>query len=518
MHSSDPKTMNSAASISTCIAIGLLAASPTMAIDVEAGDPVRVIVRTAPDVRIHEDRDGGFWLVPDPASKRLTTVDLVSSRLLRDQLFEAGASGLRPLFATPALNRELAATHRLDRYFVLELPDAASAAATIDVVADLASFGGPVEAIELDATGGVASPPDDPWFGFQYGMSNIGQNVAGQDGIVGADVNVLPAWDWTIGSEDVVVAVLDAGVDPHIEFGDRLVPGWNVPDANDQLDDECGSHGTHVAGILGARGDNDEGVAGVAWRPRIMPVVVTDGCTGLESWVAEGIVWAVDHGADIINMSLQYSVGTEALADAVSYAHAAGVIQIAAAGNSGQADDVQAPARFPETIAVAATDNRDRHWSSSSSGPEIDLAAPGWRIYSCIGSSSYGYKSGTSMAAPFVAGAVALMKSVAPELDPDTARVMLMINAEDVEAVGFDQLTGTGRLDVEASVLALDPPAPRPGDLNRDGRVDGEDFGIMLTGWGPCPTDCEAICVGDLNGDCRIDGLDLGLLFVDWTG
>ena len=201
-----------------------------------------------------------------------------------------------------------------------------------------------------------------------------------------------------------------------------------------------------------------------------------------------------------------------------AYADDAGVIQIAAAGNTGQANDVQAPARFPQTIAVAATDNRDRHESFSSAGPEIDLAAPGWRIYSCVGSSSYGYKSGTSMAAPFVTGAVALMKTVAPDLDPVTAKVMLMIHADDVESLGFDDLTGTGRLDVEASLLALDPQPPAPGDLNRDGVVDGEDFGIMLMGWGPCPSDCEETCVGDLNGDCRIDGLDLGLLFVDWTG
>jgi subtilisin family serine protease len=502
----------------TMLAFGLLAASPALAAEVVTEDPVRAIVRTAPDVRIHEDREGGFWLVPDPARSRLTTADLIAARLLRDQLFEVRATDLRPLFAHPPVNEALARANRLDRYFIVEFPNAASAVTAIEAVGDFAAIGGPVEAIELDASGGVASPPDDPWFEFQYGMSNTGQNVAGDDGIVGADVNVLPAWDWTVGSEQVVVAVLDSGVDPHIEFGDRLLPGWNVPDGNDQFDDECGSHGTHVSGILGAAGENDEGIAGVAWRPRIMPVVVTNGCTGLESWVAEGIVWAVDHGADIINMSLQYSAGTEAFADAVAYADAAGVIQIAAAGNTGGADDVQAPARFPQTIAVAATDNRDRHEPFSSAGPEIDLAAPGWRIYSCIGSSSYGYKSGTSMAAPFVTGAVALMKTVAPDLDPVTAKVMLMVHAEDIESPGFDDLTGTGRLDIEASLLALDPQPPAAGDLNRDGLVDGEDFGIMLTGWGPCPSDCEETCVGDLNGDCRIDGLDLGLLFVDWTG
>ncbi|MFB0984671.1 MAG: S8 family serine peptidase, partial [Phycisphaerales bacterium] len=145
-------------------------------------------------------------------------------------------------------------------------------------------------------------------------------------------------------------------------------------------------------------------------------------------------------------------------------------------------------------------------------------AAPGWRVYSCTNTSNYGYKSGTSMATPFVSGAVALMKAVDPDLDPITAKVMLRVSAVDVESLGFDQLTGSGRLDIEAAVLSLDPTPPAPGDLNHDGRVDGEDFGILLSGWGPCGGDCEDVCDGDINMDCQINGTDLGLLFIDWTG
>jgi subtilisin family serine protease len=485
---------------------------------VEFGGSTRVVIRGTPELRIFSDREGGFWLVPDPASRRLGIEDLVSARIVRDELSASGIVDLRNLFTIPPADPVAASIHRLDRYYIAEFPTAAAAAKVVADLSPLVAIGGPIESIEIDGMGGVASPPNDTWILSQYGVHNVGQNVSGQDGVVGADVNVIPAWDWTIGSSDVVVAVLDAGLSFHEEYETRLLPGWNVPDGNDQFADECSSHGTHVAGILAAEGDNEQGIAGVAWRTRIMPVVVTDGCSGVESWVAEGIVWAVDHGADILNMSLQYNVGTQALADAVAYADAAGVIQVAATGNSGQANDVQAPARFPETIAVAATDNRDEHWPSSSSGPEVDLAAPGWRVYSCTNTSNYGYKSGTSMATPFVSGAVALMKAVDPDLDPITAKVMLRVNAVDVESLGFDELTGSGRLDIEAAVLSLDPTPPAPGDLNHDGRVDGEDFGILLSNWGPCGGDCEETCVGDINVDCQVNGTDLGQLFIDWTG
>ena len=485
---------------------------------VDAGLSTRVVIRGTPELRIFSDRDGGFWLVPDPSKRRLRIEDLVSARIVRDGLSAGGIIDLRRLFTIPPADSISAANHRLDRYYIAEFPTAVAAAAAVADLSTLVAIGGPIESIEIDGIGGVATPPNDTWILNQYGVHNVGQNVSGQDGVVGADVNVIPAWDWTIGSSDVVVAVLDAGLNWHEEYETRLLPGWNVPDGNDQFADECNSHGTHVAGILAAEGNNEQGIAGVAWRTRIMPVVVTDGCSGVESWVAEGIVWAVDHGADILNMSLQYAVGTQALADAVAYAHAAGVIQVAAAGNTGQSNDVQAPGRFPETIAVAATDNRDEHWSSSSSGPEVDLAAPGWRVYSCTNTSNYGYKSGTSMATPFVSGAVALMKAVAPDLDPITAKVLLRVNAVDVESLGFDELTGSGRLDIEAALLSLDPTPPAPGDLNHDGRVDGEDFGILLSGWGGCPGDCEEVCIGDINVDCQINGTDLGLLFIDWTG
>jgi subtilisin family serine protease len=512
---------SAAATFAAAIVVSGAAANEPVQVDVLDDLPptTRVLIRTAPDTTLSFDRAGGAWLYPDPARARLTMTDMIAARTIRDDFVAAGLLDLRPALGVPDVAIDSYLERGLDRWLVATLDSPESAAKLVRDLSGLAPMSSVLEVVEIDGVGGVAAaPPDDTWFPLQYGLRNTGQNVSGIDGVVGADVNVLPAWDWTIGSPDVVVGVLDAGVNWHEEYESRLMAGWNVPDNNDSFVDECSSHGTHVTGILGGEGGNTQGVAGVSWRCSILPVVVTDGCTGYESWVADGIIWAVDHGADVINMSLQYSTGSQLLADAVSWADDAGVIQVAAAGNTGGLDDVQAPARFPETIAVAATDNTDHRWSSSSAGPEIDLAAPGWRIYSCSSNFNYVYKSGTSMAAPHVTGAVALMLSVDPDLDPVTAKVILRSTAEDVETVGFDDLTGSGRLDVGAAVLALDPTPPAAGDLDRDGRVDGRDFGILLGSWGSCPGDCEEVCPGDLNLDCVVDGVDLGLLFVDWTG
>lgn len=479
----------------------------------------RVLLRLAPDSVVHVDGGGGRWILPDPSRNSLLFEDMLFARLIHDELLEAGLESMESLLPFPTAHPGIAAEIGLDRWVVATFDSNRSARKAVRNFSDLLEIGGPIEVAELDGRGGVShSVPSDPWIGLQYGIRNTGQNIAGVNGVVGADVNVIPAWDWSIGSSDVVIAVLDSGVGLHEEFDSRLTSGWNVPDGDDSFADECSSHGTHVTGIMAAEGDNDQGIAGVSWRCRIMPVVVVDGCSGYESWVAEGIVWAVDHGADVINMSLQYGAGNQVFADAVAYADAAGVIQVAAAGNTGGLDDVQAPARFPETIAVAAIDNRDARWSSSSAGPEIDIAAPGWRVYSCSSSFNYVYKSGTSMAAPFVSGAIGLMKSLEPDLDPFTAKTLLRSTAVDILTAGIDDLSGSGRLDVEAAILSLDPEPPAAGDLDRDGRVDGGDFGRLLVEWGICPGDCEDVCRADLNGDCSVDGQDLGLLLLDWTG
>jgi subtilisin family serine protease len=230
-----------------------------------------------------------------------------------------------------------------------------------------------------------------------------------------------------------------------------------------------------VAGIAAAATNNGIGIAGVSWGARIMPVKVL-GATGegLLSTVAAGIEWAVNNGAQVINMSLG-GRGTppSALGDAIAYAHAQGVVCIAAMGNSGDSS-VYYPAALEHVIAVAATGPADLRASYSSYGPHCDLAAPGGddsggnvgdRVYSTYPSSSYAWMQGTSMATPHVAGAAALLLTVAPDLSPDMVRVLLQTSAVDKGALGRDPYYGNGRMDIAATLgkteLLIAPSDPR---------------------------------------------------------
>ncbi|MCA9286801.1 MAG: S8 family serine peptidase [Phycisphaerales bacterium] len=421
--------------------------------------------------------------------------------------------GVRSIHAamrhTPS-NAELARALRLDRYYTVRLAERADADAT---AATLRSFGMFVESAEVDPVGGVAGEvPNDPFFGLQYALENTGQTIQGTPGLSGADISAIEAWTTTVGSE-LVIAVLDSGVNPHVDLGAKILPGWNVPQNNDVTVDVCNSHGTHVSGIAAAIGDNGIGIAGLAWPALILPVVVVDPCTGFESWVADAITYATDAGADVINMSLQYSAGTDYLHDAVLYAAAQGVVMAAASGNS--ASGVSYPAKWPETIAVGATNNLDQRWPSSNFGPELDVMAPGVNVYSLSGTTAYKYLTGTSMATPMVSGLAALLLSVDPTLTPQDVRTAIETTTLDLGTPGFDSLTGFGRINAAAALAAVLPP-PVPGDLNGDGVVDGADLGLMLSLWGAC-ADCELIqCEGDLNLDCVVDGADLGVLLSNW--
>ena len=478
-------------------------------------DERRVILRVAPGVVPFKDAQGGTWFLPD--AKPVDGMQAATARAVRTLLSQAEAKRIDRVFNPAPANLERARMHRLDRYFVVELDTAAAAHALNADLAPLVVPGGVLEHVEIDGVGGVASTPDDEFFNLQYGLRNTGQLINGQSGTVGSDCAVPDSWSMTIGNADLTVAVLDSGMNAHIEYATRILPGRNVPDNSANTFDECGNHGTHVTGVIAAEGDNGGGIAGVAWGVQLLPVVVVQGCTGFESWCADGIVWASDNGADLINMSLQYSVGSDALQDAVSYADSLGVIQVAAAGNMGGANTVQWPGRFEQTIAVAALDNRDQRWTSSSQGDEVDFAAAGWQVFSTTNTMSYGFQNGTSMAAPLVTGIAALLKSLDDTLGPEDVRSIIRDTAVDLGTPGHDPQTGFGRPDAWAAIQFLDPEPPAAGDLNRDGKVDGQDFGLLLAQWGPCG-DCEETpCSADLDGNCAVDGIDIGLLLADWT-
>ncbi len=233
------------------------------------------------------------------------------------------------------------------------------------------------------------------------------------------------AWDVSKSTGNQIVAVLDTGVDAgHSDLVGRLVPGYNATSPNRGPIDDNG-HGTMTLGIIAAPRTTASASPASAGRRRSMPVKVlaADG-TGYDVDIAEGISWAADNGAKVINMSLGGPDDNPVLHDAVKYADSKGVIVVAAAGNDGN-DVVQFPASYPEVIAVGATNAGGALTSFSSYGDWVDIAAPGWDILSTgvrsmtpAGDEPYWYCTGTSCSAPIVAGVAALVKNKWPTFTP----------------------------------------------------------------------------------------------------
>ncbi|MEO0972165.1 MAG: S8 family serine peptidase [Pseudomonadota bacterium] len=329
----------------------------------------------------------------------------------------------------------------------------------------------------------------------------------------------LPAaWDITQGDASVLVAVIDTGVlVDHPDFEGKLTPGFDFissannaldgdgidPDPDDPGDQASGGgssfHGTHVAGTVGALTDNGTGVAGVGWNTRIMPLRVLGRFGGSDFDIAQAMRYAAglpnDSGrlpaqrADIINLSLGGPSFSQATQDLIDEVRAAGVIVVAAAGNSSTSDP-SFPAAYDGVISVAALDINNNAASYSNFGSSIDLAAPGGStgtdvngdgfgdgVLSTLGDDSggdvrfgFGFLQGTSMASPHVAGVFALMKAVAPALDPITLDTLIANGSlsNDLGAPGRDDTFGHGAIDAVSAVLTAidlaggDLPEPIP--------------------------------------------------------
>lgn len=241
-----------------------------------------------------------------------------------------------------------------------------------------------------------------------------------------ARVNAAAAWDYTSGS-GVKVAVIDTGVDfNHPDLAPNYKGGYNAVDpAAAPLDDQ--GHGTHVAGTIAAVRDS-KGVAGVAPAADLYAVKVLDkNGSGQYSWIIAGIEWAIEHRMQVINMSLGGGAGNEALRLVMEKAGEAGITVVCAAGND--AGPVNYPAKYPQAIAVSASDPADKIASFSSRGPELAVIAPGVKIHSTLKGGGYGALSGTSMACPHVAGLAALAVG-AGAAGPEQVRAALK-NAAD---------------------------------------------------------------------------------------
>ena len=274
-----------------------------------------------------------------------------------------------------------------------------------------------------------------------------------------SQVHALEAWDVITGSQEIVIAVVDSGIKlDHPEFAGRLVAGYDFVNDDDQADDDMG-HGTHVAGLIAAGLDNGQGVAGVCPNCRLMPVkVLNKNNVGSWSQLAQGVLFAVDNGARVINMSLGASISSQTLADAVQYALDRGVIVVAAAGNNGTNAPFY-PAALDGVIAVGATNNAGERWSRSNFGSYIDLVAPGSLIYSTYYDLNniyhgYTYMSGTSMAAPFVSGVAGLLLSADGNLTAQQVTDAMLTSAEDLGAAGWDADFGYGEVNAMAALMS----------------------------------------------------------------
>lgn len=259
-------------------------------------------------------------------------------------------------------------------------------------------------------------------------------------------------WNITRGKEQIEIAIVDTGVDlDHPELRNRIVAGYNVIDENQEPDDDNG-HGTHVAGIIASETNNREGVAGITWFSKIIPVKAM-GAKGYGTTfdIAKGIIWAVDHGADVINLSLGNYQPSKVLEEAVRYAYDQNVVMVSAAGNDGSNQPTY-PSSYPEVLSVAAVDYNGNRASFSNYGDYIDIAAPGVNIPSTFFHSQYAALSGTSMAAPHVAGLAALIKSVNPDLKNSQIITIIKNSAIDLGEQGKDIDYGNGLIDVNSAL------------------------------------------------------------------
>ena len=336
-------------------------------------------------------------------------------------------------------------------------------------------------------------PPDDLFYEKQWGLEVI---------------EARDAWKIEKGSRDVVVAVVDTGVEyDHEDLESRIwinpgeipgngldddqngyvddIRGWDFADSpglhtnidhrgreNDPMDEN--GHGTHVSGIISAVQDNSIGVAGVTWNCRIM--ALRGGGDFLEDDdVSAAIVYAADNGAHIINMSWGGNHLAYVVRDATEYAYSRGCVLVAAAGNS-DLPNVIYPALHKHIIAVGATEKFDKKASFSNYGPGVDIAAPGDRIYSTVLKDRYAALSGTSMASPMVAAVAALMVSKRPALTNEEVAQILRSSVDEIDEPLF---AGAGRVNAVKALTATSPLVAR---IASPGSGSGADTALTISG------------------------------------
>jgi subtilisin family serine protease len=365
-----------------------------------------------------------------------------------------------------------------------------------------------IAGLSMSAPAALAATPNDPSFSLQWADSNTGQSIPFQEaeellgqpapGTPGGDDGALHAWGVSTGSRSIVIAETDTGVD--YEHPDLAANIWSNPGGIggcpagthgydvlgttasarcEPIDEDTsyGGHGTHVAGIMGAVGDNGIGVAGVNWQTTILPVKWLESAGGSNETgkLIEALQWIVaakQAGVNIrvVNDSPTF-LGTpysQALSNEIGVLGENNILFVTAAGNTSEDDDELADRRYPcgydlpNEICVTASNDNDELPSWANYGPQtVNLAAPGVSIYSTLRENKYGYLSGGSMASPQVAGAAALILSVEPSLTAIELKTDILDNVDPVPALSGKVITG-GILDICKALPGCEEPAPPP--------------------------------------------------------
>jgi len=325
-----------------------------------------------------------------------------------------------------------------------------------------------IEYAEQDVPSYGFAVPNDPKFAEQFALRNTGQPMGGDPGKRGADIDALGAWEVTEGN-GVKIAILDTGIDQnHPELKSKIIASKDFSGKGSIADGS--GHGTFIAGIIAAETNNGEGIAGVCPKCQLLVGKVLDDdakVTSIEP-IAAGVDWAIENGAKIINISFGQDQPSRAYEDIFKNASDKGVLIVASAGNCGgdnfasEGCNSKNPRTFPASydyvLSVASTDNRDQKASSSSYGSWVDVAAPGYYIYTTSplqsytigGSTKYTYVEGTSFASPVVAGIAGLLLSKDPNLSGQELRRQIESNVDKIEGTG--NLWQYGRVNAAKAV------------------------------------------------------------------